>query len=482
MPLTELQAQHIALVRVLEQTRDNGGVWTASDAREATRAARELAGPRAPFEAFVARRAQWALDEIRRSKPAQAIRLRTVRAPLWAGWAGALGALLAGFATDYLAAQPHIDIVEWPLVLLIGWNLLVFAGVALGWLGRVLGRSGGSQGPLAAGLGRWWAAALLGLGSAGARPWAPEFKRAWAALSAPLQGARVRLFTHLSAVLFALGAMASLFARGISEEYRAGWKTTYAFVDGQLLHAIVSVVLAPGAWVLGLPIPDAQHIASLRMPQSPGEIAEPWIWLYCASVLVWVVLPRLGLLAANALARWRLGRAFPMPLASAYFTTLHAAWRDQRIGVVVVPFRYELSPGIRSRLATLLERVYGLSVDIAIEPPVIMGQDATDWKQALHREGHVAVVVLFNLAATAESDAHGVLLQQLHRSVERDTPIVPLVDMGGFPRTDVERWRQRCNQWRHILDKVGFKPLFLDLQQAGDEDQQALHDRLNHDD
>ena len=53
--------------------------------------------------------------------------------------------------------------------------------------------------------------------------------------------------------------------------------------------------------------------------------------------------------------------------------------------------------------------------------------------------------------------------------------------MGGFPRTDTERWRQRCNQWRHILDKVGFKPLFLDLQQAGDEDQQALHDRLNHD-
>ena len=83
MPLTELQAQQIALVRVLEQTRDNGGVWTASDAREATRAARELVGPRAPFEAFVARRAQWALDEIGRSKPAQAIRLHTVRAPFW---------------------------------------------------------------------------------------------------------------------------------------------------------------------------------------------------------------------------------------------------------------------------------------------------------------------------------------------------------------------------------------------------------------
>src|SRR3990167_132915 len=102
MPLTELQAQQIALVRVLEQTRDNAGVWT--------------------------------------------------------GLAVALCALLAGFATDYLAAQPHIDIVERPLVLLIGWNLLVFAWGALAWLWRFIRRGSGSQGPLAGVLGAWWAA------------------------------------------------------------------------------------------------------------------------------------------------------------------------------------------------------------------------------------------------------------------------------------------------------------------------------------
>ena len=49
MLLTELQAQQITLVRVLEQTRDNGGLWTAGDAHEATRAARELVGAVRPF-------------------------------------------------------------------------------------------------------------------------------------------------------------------------------------------------------------------------------------------------------------------------------------------------------------------------------------------------------------------------------------------------------------------------------------------------
>lgn len=481
MLLTELQAQQITLVRVLEQTRDNGGLWTAGDAHEATRAARELVGRGAPFPVFVARRAQWALEEIQRRTPDRAIRLRAPRLPFWAGFVLAVCALLAGFATDYLAAQPHIDVVEWPLVLLIGWNGLVFTWLSLAWLWRRWGPGQGSHGLPAAVLGRWWVLEMQGLRRGEGRPWAAEFRQAWAALAAPLQAVRFRLAAHLAALLFALGAVGSFFARGVSEEYRAGWKTTYTFVNGELLHAIVSVVLAPGAWLLNLPIPDAQHIDRLRMPGGAGEIAEPWIWLYGVSVLAWVAVPRLGLVLLNVLARWRLRRAFPLPLRAAYFITLRAVWRGQKIGVVVVPFRYVLSAEVRARLTTLLERIYGLAVDIAIEPPVLMGQDATDWKKALHPEGHVAVVALFPLAATAEADAHGVLLQRLQRSAGRDTPVVPVVDMGGFPHQDIERLRQRCNQWRRVLDRVGAKPLFVDLQQVREEDLQALRQRLNHD-
>lgn len=481
MLLTELQAQQITLVRVLEQTRDNGGLWTAGDAHEATRAARELVGRGAPFHVFVARRAQWALEEIQRRSPGQAVRLRVPRLPFWAGWVLAVCALLAGFATDYLAAQPHIDVVEWPLVLLIGWNWLVFTWLCLAWLWRRIGPGHGSHGLPAAALGRWWVWEMLGLRSGKSRPWAADFRQAWATLAAPLQAVRFRLAAHLAALLFALGAVGSFWARGISEEYRAGWKTTYAFVNGELLHAIVSVVLAPGAWLLNLPIPDAQHIDRLRMPGSAGEVAEPWIWLYGASVLVWVAAPRLCLVLLNALARWRLRRAFPLPMRGAYFITLGALWGGQSIGVVVVPFRYALSPDVRRRLATMLERIYGLAVDIAIEPPVLMGNDATDWKKAIHPEGHVAVLALFPLAATAEADAQGVLLQRLQRSAGSDTPVVPVVDMGGFPLQDIDRLRQRCNQWRRVLDKVGCKPLFVDLQQTREEDLQALHQRLNHD-
>ena len=128
----------------------------------------------------------------------------------------------------------------------------------------------------------------------------------------------------------------------------------------------------------------------------------------------------------------------------------------------------------------MLERVYGVSVTVAVEPAVLMGEDAADWKQAVDSLGYVAVLVVFSLAATAERDAHGALLRHLSKRVGRSTPIVPIVDTGSYPQVDRERFRQRCSQWRQILDSVGAKPLFLDLHKVSEEDLKALETRLNH--
>jgi hypothetical protein len=283
-------------------------------------------------------------------------------------------------------------------------------------------------------------------------------------------------------MMFTLGAVAHLIYRAAFDHYTAGWKTTLtSSIDASAVHTIVSWVLAPGSYFLNRPIPDVRHIESLRMPPSLGEGAENWIWLYFASVLAWVVIPRLYLVALNGFVRWRMRRNFPLPMNGAYFTTLRAAWRGQRIGVSVVPFRYELSPALRGNLSTMLARIYGLAVDITIDQPVLMGTDGQDWKNPVKREGHVAVIVIFNLAATAEADAHGAVLQALRKAIEDGTPVVPIVDTGAYRQDDAERFRQRCNQWSQILDKMKFKPLFLDLHRAAADDLKLLNDRLNHD-
>ena len=90
--------------------------------------------------------------------------------------------------------------------------------------------------------------------------------------------------------------------------------------------------------------------------------------------------------------------------------------------------------------------------------------------------------MIFNLAATAEADAHGALLQALRKAIDNGTPVIPIVDTGAYHQDDPERFRQRCNQWRQTLDTLKFIPLFLDLHKAAADDLKLLNDRLNHDD
>ena len=486
MTLTEHQAQQITLVRVLEQTQNNGAIWSAGDAHEATRAARDLVAAKASFAEFVARRAQWALEEISRRSPDRAIQLRQPRWPFVAAQVLAVFALASGFMTDLLATNlmhpGQINVIELPMVLLIVWNLAFFGWFFVKWVARLFKRGKQPIGPVIELIGKWRASESLGFGGKRQRPWADSFKQDWSQLSGPLDTARLKMAASLGSMMFTLGAVAHLIYRAAFDHYTAGWKTTLtSSIDASAVHTIVSWVLAPGSYFLNRPIPDVRHIESLRMPPSLGEGAENWIWLYFASVLAWVVIPRLYLVALNGFVRWRMRRNFPLPMNGAYFTTLRAAWRGQRIGVSVVPFRYELSPALRGNLSTMLARIYGLAVDITIDQPVLMGTDGQDWKNPVKREGHVAVIVIFNLAATAEADAHGAVLQALRKAIEDGTPVVPIVDTGAYRQDDAERFRQRCNPWSQILDKMKFKPLFLDLHRAAADDLKLLNDRLNHD-
>lgn len=485
MSLTEKQAQQITLIRVLEQTQSNDALWSVDDAKAATRAAADLMGTKGSFAAFVARRAQWALDTMNKRAPDRAIRLRQARWPFVAGQAVVILALGCGFLTDLLATNllhpGQINVVELPLLVLIVWNLAFMTWFLVKWLMHLFVRHKSSPGPVIELFGQYRASDSLRLSGKHHKIWLDTFKHDWSHLSGPVNTARLKVAVNLASAFFTLGAMAHLIYRAAFDHYTAGWKTTLTHsIDANAVHAIIRWVLAPGAYLFKLPIPDAQHIERLRMPPGVGEVAEHWIWLYVGSVLMWVVVPRLWLVALNAFARWRICRNFRLPMTATYFTTLRAAWRGQRIGVSVVPFRYALSPALQANLGAMLQRIYGLAVDITIDQPVLMGDDATDWHNPVQREGHVAVIVIFNLAATAEGDTHGALLQALRKAIEQGTPIVPIVDTGAYRQDDPERFRQRCTQWRQALDNVRFKPLFLNLHTAGSEDLKTLDERLNH--
>ena len=81
----------------------------------------------------------------------------------------------------------------------------------------------------------------------------------WARVAAPLYAARAARILHLAAAVLALGVIAGLYVRGLAFEYRATWEST--FVEAPTLHALLAVLYAPGAWLLGTTVPDAAQLA-----------------------------------------------------------------------------------------------------------------------------------------------------------------------------------------------------------------------------
>jgi len=469
MSLTESQAREITLVRVLE-THDNGELWTADDAREATRVAK--AGEKATFDQFIARRAKRSLSEIRKLSAYPITSLKLPRWPTYVGGLLVVIAMLIGFVTDHLVSDHRVNIVELPLVGLILWNLIIFIGIFLRWIAALAFSKPYRGGLLTELLGKWhlWEGMTVSKDthSVTTRQWLDQFRTDWISLSARLNQVRLEMIMHMAAMSFTLGTLASLYFRGFFKEYRAGWESTFFSADS--IHGIASLVLMPGAFMLNMQIPDIEHIANLRFPESSGEIARDWIHLYAASILAWVLIPRALLVISNGFSRWRLQRYFPLPLSSIYFKVLSALYREGKAKALVIPFRYDMTPQIKSNLSNLLGRVHGLTVDISIQSPVLMGEDTSDWKVALGDEKHFVVFVVFNLTATAESDTHGNLMDRVRKDVSGRTTIIPIVDISSYAESDKARHRQRQEQWRSVLDKAGFKPLFLDISRPDDEE------------
>ena len=99
------------------------------------------------------------------------------------------------------------------------------------------------------------------------------------------------------AALRVLGAIAALYTRGLVLQFQAGWEST--FLSAGQVHQALSVLLGPASALTGIPIRDAVQLEGLRLPEHPGANAAPWIHLYAASLLIFIVVPRL--LAATVL-------------------------------------------------------------------------------------------------------------------------------------------------------------------------------------
>ena len=463
MAITEHQAQRVSLVRSVEQVANNGEIWSANDAKEATLATKSIVGEKCPFDLFVARRAELIIEQIAKRRSKFVIEVCEQRALTTFAWILIVISLAVGFITDHLMAQGWVNVIEWPIVLLICWNLwfvtyLLVRHIFLFF--KPTTRSSSSLGGDI--LARLQSRGLWSYFRRQKVPaWLKKFETQWAQSCTTLNTFKISLLFHAASIAFAIGTLGSLYVRGLFKEYRAGWEST--FISADTIHTIASWVLAPGAWLFNMNIPDAEHIAGIQIPNSNGEIAGDWIHLYAGSIFVCVIIPRLVLLAVTGYSKSRLQSNFPLPLSSMYYTTLRSIRAGYKAAVLTIPFRYELTSVMKTNLIALLEGVHGLSSSVTLQQSVNMGNNTSDWKLVLHNEGYIAIFVIFNLAATAELDTHGHLMQRMLQESKGLAPVVPIIDTSTYVNRHKGRFDQRCEQWRTVLNVVGCNPLFLDI-------------------
>jgi hypothetical protein len=462
--MNETAARNVVLVRAFETAGVGRSGWSDADALWASRAAAEVVGADADADRFIARRGELAAERLRERDRAVSRTVRAVTWRPWIGWALVLIAFALGFAADYIGPEQRVNVLAFPLLALVAWNLLAYALIAVRAAARLASARARLLGPLSGVVARL----ARGANEAAAAiapdtPLAP-FVRDWARVSALLTAARVARILHLSAFAFALGAIVALYLRGLVFEYRAGWEST--FLGPVEVHRLLSLVLGPASRLTGIPIADPQHLETLQFAAGPGENAAPWLHLYASTIAMFVLAPRALLVLGTSLVQRRLERALPLPLDDAYFRRLLRTFKGERAAVRVLPYSYQLAPQSALGLKEIVTRVFGPKSEVSIAPTVAFGEEDALPADLLPAGRLALAAALFNLTATPEAENHGAFVAAVASALAPGTPLVALIDEAAFRQRfagQTARLEERRNAWREMLAARNVEPVFVDL-------------------
>lgn len=471
--MNEAAAREVVLLRAIETRDADRAFWRDEDRDWATRAAAEVVGEGAPADAFLARRAALALERLAPKHAALGRALRAVTWRRWIGYAAAALALALGLASNQLGPAQRVNVLAFPLLALLAWNLAAYAILAvrlpLGWLLR---RPAGPLRRLVARLSQGMASA--GPGGDGLAPAIGTFAADWSRLSAPLAAVRAGRVLHWAAAAFALGAIAGMYLRGLAFEYRAGWEST--FLSAEQVRALLAFALAPGSALAGVAVPDAEHLGRIRFGAGgDGENAAPWIHLYAATTAAVVLVPRALLALAAGMLERRGASRFALPLDEPYFARLLRAYSRGATRVRVLPYSYQVPAASVQGLTAAFGRAFGPHADVSFAESVQYG----DEERIADLPAADLVVGLFNLAATPERENQAAFAQALRARAGPGAAVAAIVDETGFARRFAHqpaRVEERRGAWRTALEGLGVEPVFIDL---ADPDLKAADAALN---
>jgi Protein of unknown function (DUF2868) len=491
----------VLLIHAIEETDRAGEVIPLADRTDASRAvireSSKLAGalpsallptqsPQsalplslgAPSQAFLVKRSERLLDRLRARSPAVMHILALAGGLTWLGRFVLGVALVAGVSLSALDGSRRINILAFPLIGLIAWNLFVYVLLLVTWI-RTRGRPAAAGFWSASVYERWISSRIESLMRHSTRFNVPlttglrRFAAEWGALSQPILFLRAKRLLHLAAALLAIGLIVGLYFRGIALRYEAGWEST--FLSPQSAYALISALYGPASALSGISSGSLGEVSELRWTATGGGgEAAAWIHLLAITAMLYVVLPRLLAATANTFSLWRLARRLPIPaslLGYARTLVMGVGSGAARETASVVPYAYEPKSSSVAGLESLLTAALGANLKVQLDDPVKYGDEETVAAR-LAATSAAWHVILMTLASTPEVENHGAFLTAWRDWLAENAVAAPLlivIDEGPYAarmRGEAafeQRVQERRTVWREFVAGYGLRAVFADL-------------------
>ena len=478
----------VLLIQAIEETDRGGEVIALADRADASRAViRESpklseAQPSAVLSgqsrAFLVKRSQRLLDRLRLRSPAVMHVLALAGGLTWLGRFVLVAAFATGVSLSALDGSRRINILAFPLIGLIAWNLFVYVLLLVTWI-RTRGRSAAAAFWSASVYERWIASRIESLMRHSTRYNVPlttglrRFAAEWGALTQPMVFLRAKRLLHLAAALMAIGLIVGLYFRGIALRYEAGWEST--FLGPQSAYVLIAALYEPACALSGISHGTLGDISALRWTATGGGgEAASWIHLIAITAALYIVLPRLLAATAASFGLWRLSRQLPVPASLlGYARTLIMGVGSGTTGETasVVPYAYEPKPPSIAGLESLLAATLGANLKVQVREPIKYGAEETVATR-LAATSATWHVILMTLASTPEVENHGACLTAWRDWLAKNATSAPLLivlDEGPYAarmRGEAafeQRVQERRKLWREFVAGYGLRAVFADL-------------------
>ena len=396
--------------------------------------------------------------------------------PPW-GWmkygpAGLIvGALLVGWFSNELGPDRIINILAFPLLGLILWNVAVCSFMLVAEFRKGPQKAPQRLFPEEARLREQLEKRVLHEVTDPAERElmsrsVMNFLRTWREKHRDQVAAKSKLVFHLAALTLALALVAGMYVQGLRKEYRAAWEST--FLDAPQVHSLLNVILGPASKLSGIAIPAEWEINYMRI--RPGEpvaaaagSAAPFIHLWAVSAGIFIFIPRLILIGLAAKQFKRAAPDWSAELASIE-EKARAESAGQTAVVDVLPVYFEPETSTAEAIRQCVLQVWGGKTRLHFQSKMELGEEEealAEWQPATS-----GTVLAFSFASTPEQDVQGEVIQQV---AARSPKLLIVTDALGFEERHgslpefEQRMAQRKAAWQRV---IGTQHAWINLTQA----------------